>query len=60
METAPYYVRPRGMSLYIVLPAYIFTAAFENIRIDRYPEVLCFYRDSTAARLAQFDLTTNG
>ena len=41
METAPYYVRSCGMSLYIVLPAYIFTAA------------LCFYSDSTAARLAQ-------
>ena len=39
--------------LYIVLPAYIFTAAFEKIRIGRYPQVLCFYSDSTAARLAQ-------
>ena len=53
METAPYYVRSCGMSLYIVLPAYIFTAAFEKIRIGRYPQVLCFYSDSTAARLAQ-------
>ena len=53
METAPYYVRSCGMSLYIVLPAYIFTAAFEKIRISRYSQVLCFYSDSTAARLAQ-------
>ena len=53
METAPYYVRSCGMSLYIVLPAYIFTAAFEKIRIGRYSQVLCFYSDSTAARLAQ-------
>ena len=39
--------------LYIVLPAYVFTAAFEKIHICRYPQVLCFYRDSIAARLAQ-------
>ena len=30
-----------------------FTTAFEKIRIGRYSQVLCFYRDSTAARLAQ-------
>ena len=53
METAPYYVRSCGMSLYIILPAYIFTATFEKIRIGRYSQVLCFYSDSTAARLAQ-------
>ena len=57
METAPDSVRPCGMSLYIqlyiVLPAYIFTAAFEKIRIGRYSHVLCLYSDSTAARLAQ-------
>ena len=51
METAPYSVRSCGM--YIVLPAYIFTAAFEKIRTGRYSQVLCFYSDSTAARLAQ-------
>ena len=51
METAPYSVRSCGM--YIVLPAYIFTAVFEKIRIGRYSQVLCFYSDSTAARLAQ-------